>query len=272
MKTSHVYKLTQKYIRKNLPIVIFIGIIFFVGLVVLFKLFTAQEETVYAKVKVSQGLWWASTAKPSVWLANSFEKGLIETDLTGKPIVEVMTVRSYPWWNSDQYDIYLTLKIQASKNERTNVFTFKRAPIAVGSPVDLEFPEVQVSGTVMELSENPFKENRINKTIRLQKKYADQWEADAIEIGDTYYNGVETVAEILDKKVVPSSEVYVRVGNVYPFSTEDTYQVTVTARLMVQDDNDHLIYREEQPVQLGRTLNFQTSQLVYQDYIVTAID
>lgn len=272
MKSFKYYKLLQKYVRQNVPIVIFIGIIILVGLVILLKVFTTQEETVYAKIKVSQGLWWASTAKPSVWLAHSFKKGMIETDIGGKPIVEITTVRSYPWWNSDQYDIYLTLKIQASRNERTNVFTFKRAPIAVGSPIDLEFPEVQVSGTVMELSQEPIKENRIDKIVTLEKKYADQWEVSAIEVGDTYHDGVATVAEILDTQVQPAAEVYVRVGSGYPFSTEDMYKVVVKARLEVQKIDDELIYREDQPVQLGRTLNLQTSQLVYQDYIVTSID
>jgi len=268
MKTLKYYTLLQKYIRRNIPIVIFIGIILLVGLIILLKLVTAKEETVYAKVKVSQGLWWASTAKPSVWLAQSFKQGMTETDLTGKPIVEIMSVRSYPWWNSEQYDIYLTLKIKASQNERTKVFTFKRAPIAVGSPIDLEFPEVQVSGTVIALSEKPFIENKTAKTVTLEKKYANRWEVDAIEVGDTYYDGVETVAEILEKQIIPSSEVYVRVGNVTPFSTEDTYTVVVTTRLHVENHNKELIYREEQPVQLGRTLNFQTSQ----DYIVTSIE
>lgn len=271
MKPSQMYKLMRKFVRQNVPIVFFISIIFFVGVIILFKVLTAQEETVYAKVKVSQGLWWASTAKPSVWLAQSFKKGMVETDLTGKPVVEVLSVRSYPWWNSEQYDIYLTLKIQASKNERTKIFTFKRAPIAVGSPIDLEFPEVQVSGTVIELSEKPISDNKTTKIVTLEKKYANQWEIDAIAVGDTYYDGVEQVAEILEKEVFPSSEVYVRVGNVDPFSTEDTSKVVVTVQLYLEERNNELIYREEQPVQPGRILNFQTSKLVFQDYIVTSI-
>lgn len=271
MKSFKYYKLVQKYVRQNIPIVIFIGIVVFVGLIILQKLVSAKDETVYAKVKVSQGLWWASTAKPSVWLATSFKEGMVETDLTGKPVVEVLSVKSYPWWNSEAYDIYLTVRIKASKNERTNVITFKRAPIAVGTPIDLEFPEVQVSGTIMELSETPFVENKVTRTVTLEKKYANRWEADAIEIGDTFYDGVVTVAEILEKHVVPSSEVYVRVGNGDPFSTNDTYKVVLTVRLQLQSHNNELIYREEQPIQIGRNLNLQTKKMVFQDYIITSI-
>ncbi|KKQ36369.1 MAG: hypothetical protein US54_C0071G0011, partial [Candidatus Roizmanbacteria bacterium GW2011_GWA2_37_7] len=154
-----------EFIRANVFISIFAAIILFVGVVVVFKVVTSEDEYVYTKINISQGLWWANTAKPDIWLAQGIQKGDVERSLTGKPIVEVLEVRRYPWWSSDEYQVYITAKIEVSKNDTTGKYSFKRSIIGVGSPIDLEFSTVQVSGTIMTLSETPYKNTTTPKTV-----------------------------------------------------------------------------------------------------------
>lgn len=69
----------------NYFISIFLAVIIFVGFVSVFKLFFTKPTYVYVKVKMGQGLWWASTAKPSLWFVKSLNKGETERDLMGNP-------------------------------------------------------------------------------------------------------------------------------------------------------------------------------------------
>ncbi len=265
-----VVKIAQ-FVRNNYFFITLLAVVGFVGFVFVFRSLTAETETVYAKVKVSQGLWWANTAKPSYWLAKSLQKGMVEKSLSGKPTVEVLSVRYYPWWNTEQFDVYLTVKLDVTKNERTGRYTFKRSPLAIGSPMDLEFAETQVSATVMALSDRPFDEIREERIITLEKKHANTWEGEAVEIGDTYFDGQDVVFEILEKRVVGSREVYSSVGNNYPIDTEKKVDVTITARVNLLRADDKLIFREEQPLQLGRYINIHTARFALQDYVIASI-
>src|SRR3989344_8807952 len=111
MKDPMVKKIFN-FAKANYFITIFIGIILFVGLVSVKKIFYTKPTLIYAKIKVGQGLWWAGGQKPGIWLANSIKKGDVERDLLGRSIAEVLNVRYYPWYAIDQYDIYLTVKLR----------------------------------------------------------------------------------------------------------------------------------------------------------------
>ncbi|MEK9179376.1 MAG: hypothetical protein AAB893_02820 [Patescibacteria group bacterium] len=105
-----------KFAVVNYFITIFFACIFFVGVVSVYKLFFAKDIYAYTRVKVSQGLWWANTAKPSILMLKAFKKGDVEKSLTGKPSVEILAVRYYPYWGTDQFDVYLDLKLLVSGN------------------------------------------------------------------------------------------------------------------------------------------------------------
>ncbi len=152
-----------KFSTDNYFIPIFLACILFVGVVSVYKLFFTRPVFVYVKVKMGQGLWWASTAKPAIWFVEALKKDDVETSLTGSPIAQIQSIRYYPWYGTtNQYDIYLTLKLKVNGNPKTGKYNFKRSTIGVGSPIDLEFPSTQVSGTVTELNIAPFAEKYVN--------------------------------------------------------------------------------------------------------------
>ena len=181
---------TISFFLDNWFLTIFFVCIAFVGAVSVYKLLIKQENFVYARVKVSQGLWWASTQKPPNWLASSLKAGMIEKDLTGAPKAKILSVRSYPYWSTG-YDIYLTLKLKVTGRLKTGTVNFNRSTLAVGSPIEHTFPKVEITGTVIELSSRPFVENVKWQTITLVKPNAYQWEYDAIRVGDFYHDGQE---------------------------------------------------------------------------------
>ena len=123
-----IIKKIQKY-----SFFILVSLIFLSAFVVVVAKAVFTDNTyVYAKIKVSQGLWWANTARPSLWIANSIKKGDKEQGLGGNPLVEVQTVRYYPIssqnaiYQEPQYDVYLTVKMKVQYNKNTDSYSFKR--------------------------------------------------------------------------------------------------------------------------------------------------
>jgi hypothetical protein len=266
------FKKLVKFAADNYFLTAFVIIIAFVGVVSVYKLFYTKSTYVYAKVKIGQGLWWAGGAKPSIWMIDALKNEKTEQDLLGKPVAQIMNVRYYPWWGSDQFDVYLTVKLKVSGNVKTGKYNFKRSTIGVGSPIELEFPSIQVSGTIIDLNQEPFADRYVEETIVLSKRNAFPWEYEAIKIGDKYFDGETDVFEILDKKSTDtlniSSDLF---GNSNPSITENRRYILVKAKISVKEKNGQLIFGEDQVIHLGKTINISTPNFTFADYIVGEI-
>jgi len=272
MKLPKFVKKLWKFAIDNYFISIFLAAIAFVAVVSVSKLFFTKPTYVYAKVKVSQGLWWAATQKPSIWFLKAIKKGDAETDLVGKPVAEILSVRYYPWYGSDQFDVYLTLKLKVSKNKKTGKYNFKRSTIGVASPIDLEFPSVQFSGTIIDINDRPFKDVYIEKTIYLVKKWAFPWEGEVNNVGETYFDGEELVFTILDKQVTEAQDVYNTSGIYYSVESERKKYITIKAKIKARVVNNQLFFGPEQKITLGKTLNISTNNFTFNDYTVSKVE
>ena len=62
-----------KFAIVNYFITIFLPV-FFLSASFLCTNFLCKDIYAYTRVKVSQGLWWANTAKPSIWMLKAFKK------------------------------------------------------------------------------------------------------------------------------------------------------------------------------------------------------
>lgn len=272
MNLGKLIKKLWKFAVDNYFISIFLACIAFVVLVSGYKLFLTKPAYVYVRVKMGQGLWWASTAKAPIWFVESIKKNQKQNDLLGKPLVKIINMRYYPWYTSSQYDVYLTLQLRVSGNKKTGRYSFNRSAIGVGSPIDLEFPSTQFSGTIIQLQTTPFQDFYIEKVITLEKKWAYSWEADAIAIGDKYFDGEKIVFEIIDKQIEDSQEVYSISGTYYPVETERKKNIIIKARIKVKQTDSQLIFAEEQTISLGKTLNISTSKFTFTDYIISKME
>lgn len=261
-----------KFAIVNYFITIFFACIVFVGVVSVYKLFFAKDTYVYTRVKVSQGLWWANTAKPSIWMLKAFKKGDVEKSLTGKQSVKILAVRYYPYWGTDQFDVYLDLKLLVSGNPKTGKYNFKRSAIGVGAPIDLEFPDVQVSGTITRMSSKPFKDKTVKKTLTLVKKYANAWEYDAIQIGDSYFDGTDKVFTVMDKWFEEQWVTYEATGNNYPIETEPKKHITVRAEVLLTQSKNQLFFAQEQKLTLGKAFNMSTNNFTFEAFEIAGIE
>ncbi len=282
-----IYSGFAKNFKKNRPystyIAAFVGIFILVVIIVLVKISTSKPDYLYVKVKLSQGLWWASTQNPSLWFINAIKKGEVDTNLLGEPIGEILEVRYYPVPSSplvpakDQYDIYLTLKLSASYNERTNKYTFKRSSVTIGSPIELEFPSAQITGTIIDIGPEPFNHEYVEKEILLTHEegyFKDlPFAYENIKVGDKYFDGTGEVFEVIDKrlkrKILVAADLS---GRLIEQEVTSVQNIIVTAKVKVRKDGDRLIYGEEQILSPGARINFSTPNYNYQDFIVLSVE
>lgn len=268
-----------RFFLNNWFLAIFFACIAFVGVVSFYKLFVKQENFVYARVKVSQGLWWASTQKPPLWLAQALKPQDQAKDLAGEPKVTILAVRTYPYFSYSQYDVYVDLRLKVSGELKSGTVNFNRSTLGIGSPIELTFPTAEVTGTVIALSPKPMATSLKWHTIVLVKQNAYQWEYDAINIGDSYFDGQEKVLEIVDKRVednlVYGLDTY---GSYWERSTVGFYPqprklITATVKIKAQEVSKHnLLYGFEQELRVGRSPNLSTNTFYFQDYQLAQVD
>lgn len=272
MKKKYFLKRVWRFLIDNYFLSIFFACIVFVALVSVYKLFFVKPTYIYAKVKVGQGLWWASTQKPSLWFIDGLKRAKEEYDFLGKTQAQILSIRYYPWWGSNQYDVYLTMKLKVSKLGKTGKYNFKRSAIAVGSPVDFEFPQAQFSGTIIALSEKPIEEKYIEKTIILTKKNANPWEYESIKLGDNYFDGGEKVFEILEKTARDTQTLTSDTFGNYPIEAPELKKyIFIKAKIKVRQEKQKLIFGEEQIIMSGKAINIATDNFQFHDYLIASV-
>jgi len=260
-----------------LPYLLFLLIPAFVVAAAFFKTVSARPTYIFAKVKISQGLWWASSNKPNVWFPDSIKKGDIETNFLGQPIAEILEVRYYTYVSEntpyeDKFDIYLTVKLAADFNKRSQKAIFKRSALSVGSPIELNFPTSSITGTLIEMSPEEFNEVYSKKIVYLTKRFAFPWEFEAIKVGDTYFDGSEEVFKVLGKEAsntaIISADPF---GNLSPSFSEPTRYITVKAEIKVKEKGGRLIFGEEKIIVPGTLISITTSRFSFQDFVVSKV-
>lgn len=276
------FKKIVRFVKKNYFVSIFIAIVIFVGFIFLFRVATSKPTYIYAKIKMGQGLWWAQTGKPSIWYLKSLKKGEMETSLLGRTVAEILEIRYYPAPLPPEryetaYDIYLTVKLAVTKDRKTNKLVFKRLPIAAGSPIELELPSAQITGTVIDLAKERFNDQYIEKTIFLVKEEGYRrglpFAFDNIVIGDKYFDGVDFVFEVLDKKLekaaFATTDLY---GRLHEQTTSTVQNIIIEAKIKVKEKDNQLVFGEEQIVNVGRELVISTPNFTFRDFFVAKIE
>lgn len=265
--------------RKKPKTILYVLIVFlaFVGIISFYKITSSPKNIVYAKVKLSQGFWWAATSNPDIWFLNGLKKGEEEQSLLGQTDAKLIDIEHYPYFSEntkyeDKYNIYLTIALN-SNSQKGSPATFKRQPISIGAPISINFPSTQVSGTIIDLSSEPYDNSYVEKTVYLIKRYAYPWEYDAIKIGDKYFDGENSVFEVVDKSqqltTSLSPDPY---GNLTGSTTENARYITVKAKVKAREKNGLLIWGEEKILTPGSLMPAITQNFVFEDFIISKVE
>lgn len=243
------------------------------------KVVRSDTQDVYVKVKISQGFWWATTAKPNIWFAQGIKKGDIEYSLLKKPIVEILEVRYYPYsLEDDTYDIYLKVKLAASYDKRKGYYVFKRSGVVVGAPIEIETSGTQISGTIIEVSESEFEDKYSEKIITFMDEGAytvdNPFLFNSIQIGDQYFDGEEVVFEVLDKHLKKTLLLATdQHGYVHGRQIPSVQNILVQAKIVVNEKDGCLYFGEEKLITVGSSLFISTANFKFgNDFIIGEIN
>lgn len=272
-KPIDIFSSLIKLAIKNYLILIIIGCVGIVGVVSTYKLYIKKPTYVYVKVKVGQGYWWASTQRPNSWFVQAIKKAKEEKDVGGNVIAKISNVTFYPFYGSNQFDVYVTARLLVTTAVGGRGYNFKRESIAVGSPIDFEFKNVQFSGTVIMLDDKPIKTKTIEKVMYLTKKYSYPWEYEEIKIGDYFFDNNEKVLEILEKAKGETNEVVFNdLGKLSTTETESYDYIVIKVKVRVQEINNNLIYAEEVLLSPMRGFDFITNKFIYNNFLISKIE
>jgi len=267
------------FFKKNYFLFIFIACIGFVGIFVFNKIFISKPTYIYAKVKVGQGMWWANTMQPNLWFIEAIQNAYKHSNQTYSETAKILDVTYYPYYGSVQsningqyqYSVYTVLRLKVSKVEGSGTYNFNRETIGIGSPIDLEFPNIQFSGTIIDLSEQPIKEQYEEKIIYLTKRIPYPWEYDQIEVGDKQTNGERIVFEILNKTT--ENELNTTLLQQGTFINSNINLFTVKAKILVKKVDNQLVFGEESIIAQGKLLfGVATDKFTFTDYYITKVE
>ncbi len=220
----------RKYIKNTfsrLTLFDWISIALVAGVIVVLGIYFMRSwEWVEAEVKVSPPDIFRTDKDAPFWLANNLKKGDSETDSFGRKVAEIIDMRAIDVPNQsltnpisqNNKNVYIKVKLRAVKDRQKGTYQFKSKQLAVGSPIELRFPRVFLTGVVTFISgvpDNRIWEDKIVETrlVNLTNVFPETlgiqpWVADVIKIGDKMKDSQDrVVAEVLDKRISPAEKI-----------------------------------------------------------------
>ena len=236
------------------PVMLFVGfLIVILGVFGLYRIITAKPDYVVIRMKGSPGNWWWVTPRPPDWLVQSIKVGDKEYNSLNKPTAEVLRVNIYDAGGSTK-DIYLDVKLSATKNSRTNKYRYKGQTLEIGGPITLSLNNTFLPGIVIAVDETgKFTKNYEERIIQIKTLNRWPWEYDSIVIGETMDDGSgNTIATILDKQQLPAEkEGMTNSGQIVKTFSPVKSDFVITLKIKTENLNNQLVFREEQYIKIG---------------------
>jgi hypothetical protein len=252
MKMHLLKRLTLSSLK--VPILVCIGVI--LAGAVAYQVYFDKPQYITVRIKGSPGNWWWVTPRPPDWLAESIQVGDKEYNATNKATAEVITKEIYDAGGTSK-DVYITAKIEAKHNLKTDKYTYKGEPIQIGGPISLNLNKTFFPGMVVEIFSNTtLKKQYADVTIKVRHPGKWIWEYDAIKIGEKILDGNGTViAEVLDKEKKPAERETVNwQGQVLQTYSPMLVDIFVTVKIKAEKKPDGMVYREDQYLKIGNNV------------------
>lgn len=198
----------KRRLKTITPAELFILLAIAFSIVFLVKYFGLKQEWRTIRVEVA-GRNWSSSFNPygyrtPFWMSDKLRAGQIEKNPSGKKIAEVVSIENYER-GDEEAEVYLTVKVKAQLNKRTEKYVFKGRALDLGAPIELKLSNILVLGQIIDddMPSDGYEQKEIIIVGRWRSQ--DPWKIQQIKVGDTMTNRAtgEMVGEILDLSTGP---------------------------------------------------------------------
>lgn len=206
-----------------------LGIVFFFAVLLSSALFLLRRaEYVYVTLRISaednlHNQWWI---QPSNWYLENLREGLVDKGLTGKTNAVLEDIYFYPR-NESVQDLFITLKLEATFNEKLNQYSYKGVPLLIGSYQKIEIAGFSIKGMVQNISsEYPEKEMR-DFIVKAKLKSEDN--TSFINNAGVEYHGVENhLANALEVGLVSYDSEGTKIVEIKGIEKKSSYKTFVS--------------------------------------------
>ena len=223
-----MFKKINQYLKsfKKIDILGFSFFLIVLFLSVFFLLRRAKYVYVTLRISTEDNLhnqWWI---QPSNWYLENLEEGLVDKDLTGKTNAVLEDIYFYPRSEAVQ-DLFITLKLEATFNEKLNQYSYKGAPLLIGSYQKIEIAGFSIRGMVQKISsEYPEKEMR-DFVVKAKLKPEDN--ASFFTNSGVEYHGVENhLANALEEGLVSYDSEGAKIVEIKEIEKKSSYKTFVS--------------------------------------------
>ncbi len=156
--------------------------------VFVFTSFFLQKKTyITTDLFITGGEWWWDTINPPYWLGDPVVRGAVEYDVTGKKVVEVLSVQKFD--DRNRKILVVKARLLVSKDLRTKKYRFKQNPLEIGATIAISPGNTQMYANVIGIQGVQEFGQQNKQTIMVRWYNVFPWQADAIQVGDTMTNG-----------------------------------------------------------------------------------
>ena len=254
----------KKFIKKLRFLDYLIIFAILLTLIIIFKFFHPEEKWVDVTVFANNVSFSSS---------QSFKKGDVEKNSSGKEIARIESVQIYDTPNTiaANKDIYLTILVLTSINQRNGELSYKNQIIKVGSPIVFLFSQGMLSAKIASIGKINEKKETRTITVALYNRWP--WFADSLKIGDGEMdaNGNKTI--VLLSKDTKTAEITVTTATGETLLRTDPQKVdmTLTLKVQLQIYDKDLIYHYDEKLAVGQTFSFNIGDTIVKDAQITSI-
>ncbi len=278
-----LYKKITSLYRKIGFSEIFIFSLFALGLLFLVMYYSRNKTWITVDMKIN-GNESASYSYKNIpfWLINTVKKGDKELDGFGKPIVEVMDIKTYETTGFFM-EAYVKLKIQTVYNKSQNKYTFASKDLFIGAPISVKPNGILIEGVITSIDGISTSRKFIHKKVLVQIEEeinrditsgVPPWMGNAIKKDDEIkdFNGV-VIAKVLEKKVEPAKRITTDYFGA-PHLVKDPYLVDINLvmDLLVFEEKGIYYFRDTEKVKINQKISLFTKKFDIQPIIIEILD
>jgi len=235
--------------------------------------FAKQEQWIDVRLKVSGDEWWWNPGYPDNWYGLGLFKGQSSYNTMGKKIAEIQSIENYDVGGPRRL-IFIDLNVLATRNKKTQIYTFNYQTLQIGKPLDLTFGKYNLRGLVTYIGSNTISYGTTELEIKLLSIYP--WEANSYKEGivmkDLAGNVVATITQvnITDSQLLELRDQYGKLFTI-PASNNVYKDVTLRVTLKTYRLNGVPYYIDGSAIKVGNHIGIEFEQTAIKNGVISRI-